>query len=139
MADKRLSAIALTNHLRQLAAEVVEVLPDGTQVTRNEKLAELIWKQALGFAEEIKDEWGNTKTVTHKPVSWAQQYLYERIDGKAPIAAPESQSGVRASDRVRDLARNRLNALAEVASGPPAAPAEKKKVKGTDDDIRDRA
>ena len=113
---------ALTNELKKLAGHVVNVLPDGTQVTRAEALAELIWKYALGWVEETRDEHGNRRKVEHPPVAWAMQYVFERSEGKAPVANAEASTGMRAADRVRELARDRINSMAAVAAGPPKMP-----------------
>jgi hypothetical protein len=117
----KFNARALTGHLRTLASEVHTVLDDGTPVTREQRLAALIWDQALGYTEVTRDEEGNRKEVIHKPVAWAQQYLYERIDGKAMVMQPDGETGLKAADKVRDLAKQRVNALAAavVPSGPP--------------------
>lgn len=118
---KSFNARALTGHLRTLAGEVHTVTDDGTPVTREQALAELIWKQALGWTETTRDDSGNAKNVKHPPVAWAQQYLYERIDGKAMVMQPDGETGLKAADKVRELARDRVNALAAavVPSGPP--------------------
>src|SRR5690348_11146241 len=114
---RALGGKALTSELRKLASQVHDVLPDGTQVTREEMLAELIWKQALGWSETTQDEEGNDKKIVHKPVAWAQQYIFERLEGKAIPVQPDNEGGIKAADKVRDLAKQRLNALAAAKSG----------------------
>lgn len=118
-----LGSRALTTELRKLGAEVVTVSDDGTQLTREEVLADLIWKQALGWTEKIveRDKDGNRseRELRHNPVAWAQQYLFERMEGKAPQALVEEGTGIKASEKVRDLARQRINTLSKIASGPP--------------------
>jgi len=116
----RLGTRALTNELRKLAAEVHTITNDGTPVTREQALADMIWKLALGWTETVLDEEGNRKKVTHPPVAWAMQYLFERIEGKAPQAIVEDAGGIKAADRVRELAKDRINSLARVAAGPPS-------------------
>jgi hypothetical protein len=111
---------ALTSELKKLASEVHTITNDGTPVTREQALADMIWKLALGWTEVQRDEEGNAKKVIHPPVAWAMQYLFERIEGKAPQAITEDGGGIKAADRVRELAKDRINGLARVAAGPPS-------------------
>jgi hypothetical protein len=118
----RLSNKALTAELRKLAViiNVEHFDDDGSPLTNEQALARLIWKMALGYTETVIDDNGTRQKVTHKPVAWAMQYLFERIEGKAQVAQPENESGMKAADKVRDLAKQRINALAAgVTSGPP--------------------
>jgi hypothetical protein len=110
---------AIAEHLRRLGQEVIDVTDDGP-ITRDDKLAQLIWNQALGWTEETRDDEGNRKLIKHPPVAWAQQYVIERREGKSPIAAQEDTRTVRTADKVRELSRTRLNKLAAVAGGPPS-------------------
>ena len=109
----------LSEELAKLAKEAHTILNDGTPVTKEQVLAELIWKQALGWDEKVRDECGNLKEIHHPPVAWCAQFLYERCDGKAPMAEIDQVKGIKASERIRDLSRNRLNALVPVKKGPP--------------------
>lgn len=118
----RFGTRALTGELKKLAGEVHTVTDDGTPVTREQALAELIWKQALGWMEVTRDENGNRKEIPHPPVAWAQQYLFERMEGKAPQATTEDTGGMKAADKVRELSKDRINKLARVAIGPPKLP-----------------
>lgn len=111
----KLSTRALTRHLHELGAEAHTVADDGTILTREEALARLLWDKALGWEEVTRDEDGNVKRIKHKPESWAIQYIYERREGKAAAATVEEDNRIRTSERVRELARDRLNRLAEAA------------------------
>lgn len=115
----KLSAKVLTENLRKLAAEAIDITADGTPVTRADRLAELVWQFALGWVEEGRDEEGNKYRKVHSPVGWAMQYLFERTEGRVPQAAVEEHMGVRAADKVRELSKQRINAAAAVALGPP--------------------
>jgi hypothetical protein len=114
---------ALTAELRKLAVEAIDVAPDGTPITREQILADLIWKQALGWTETWweTDSIGNRvkREMKHKPVPWAQQYLFERMEGRAAQATPEDVGGVKAAEKVRQLAKDRINNLARITAGPP--------------------
>lgn len=121
MLPGRLGGKKLTEELRKLAAEAYTITDDGTPLSREQALSALIWKQALGWTEEVRDENGDRREVIHPPVAWCQQFLFERMEGKAVAAQPEDAGGIRAADKVRDLAKQRVNALAAAAkkSGPP--------------------
>lgn len=131
MAEKRYSNRELTDALRATGAEIYDtriVGEDGEirSITRYEALAELLWKKALGWIEEV-DEKGDKGVMVrtkreHKPESWAAQLIYERWEGKTPVAMPEVGRGLTAADRVRDLSKARINRLAKEASGQQAGP-----------------
>lgn len=117
--QKRLGGKRLTEELRKLACEVIDITPDGTPITREQRLAEMIWRQALGWSEKVRDIDGNLVEKTYPPVAWSQQYLYERMEGKAPNSLPDVEGGIRAVDKVRDLAKARLNSLIKPKTPPP--------------------
>lgn len=121
-APGKLSNAALSKELRKLAIEVHTITDDGTPVTREQKLADIIWKLALGCTEKYRDEEGNLKEKVYPPAAWAIQFVFERVEGKAQTVAPDETSTVRAKDKVAELARERVNRLAAIAAGPPALP-----------------
>lgn len=116
MASKlpKFAGAALTRELRKLAVEFIDTEPDGTPITREQKLAKMIWDLALGHTEKVRDENGTMQERYFPPVAWAQQFLFERVEGKAAQAAPEEGDRIKAVDKVRELSRQRLNKLAEV-------------------------
>ena len=120
----KLGGKRLTAELSRLGAEIHDMLPDGTPVTRDEQLAKLIWQKALGWVEETRDAEGNRKKKAHPPESWAMQYIWERREGKAPAALPDESGGKTAAQKVRELATQRLNSIARssVGSTPPPPP-----------------
>jgi hypothetical protein len=115
----RIGGKSLTAELRKLAVQAVSIDDEGNPITREAALAKQVWQRALGWVEIIRDDVGNRQEVQHKPESWAVQYLFERLEGKAPIAANDDATGIRALDKVRDLNRDRINSLASKAAGPP--------------------
>jgi hypothetical protein len=121
MSFGRIGGKALTAELRKLAAQAVSVDDDGNPVTREMRLADLIWKQALGYTETLRDEMGTETKREHTPVAWAQQFLWDRLEGKSPVAAVDNEGSMKASDKVRQLAKDRINGIAAkvVPSGPP--------------------
>jgi hypothetical protein len=114
-----LSSKALTNELRKLSAEAFTITDDGTPVTRAQRLAELIWRLAVGYTETITTDSGNKKEVEHPPVPWAMKFAFERIEGRSPEAQTEETERISAADKVRQLSKDRINKMAAVASGPP--------------------
>ena len=110
--DKRLkvpTGAILSKYLRALALDVESMTDDGDPVTKAQKLADLVWKYALGAVDE-KDS-----TKKAPPAVWAITLLYERIEGKVPIAVPD-ESGRSLTDKVSDLGKAKANALAEAAA-----------------------
>ena len=117
-APGKLGGKALTDELRKLAVEVHTVTDDGTPVTREQALAQMIWRQALGWEEIVVDDNGNRKKIPHLPVAWCQQFLFERTEGKSAIAAPEEGTRISAAEKVRDLSKQRLNKMAAISAMP---------------------
>jgi hypothetical protein len=54
------------------------------------------------------------------------QYIVERREGKVAPAVQEENVGMKAADKVRELAKSRINALAKAVNRPPV-PLPKKK------------
>lgn len=113
----------VTKHLRQLAAEAHDWTEDGV-ITKGEALAMLLWKRALGWEEEKTNAEGISVVVKHEPAAWAIQLVYDRMEGKTPQAITEDETKVRAADRVRELAKSRMNDITAqlvttTKKGPP--------------------
>lgn len=115
--------MALTNktisrYLEELGAQIHSVDDEGNPVTREHAIADLVWKMALGYTEKIRDlTTGQWKEVYRPPVAWAMELVWDRREGKVAQAQTEDVGKIKAADKVRDLARTRLNAL--VGGGPP--------------------
>jgi len=115
---KRYNTTELTNHLRELAAEVHDWVQDpddptdGRIITRGEALARLLFRKALGYSEEIVDDEGNKTVKEHRPEAWAIQLIWDRVEGKTPQAITEDTRRIKAVEKVRELAKARLNAVA---------------------------
>lgn len=122
MALPRYTGKELTKFLRQLAVDVESSADDGTPQTKAECLARLLWQKALGYkAQEMRGE-GASRAMTevyHPPESWAIQMIYERLEGKVANSAPEDGTRTTAAERISDLSRQRINAM---AGGVPAEP-----------------
>lgn len=122
MAAKPYSSKQLTKHLRELAAEAHTWSEECGVITKGEALAKLLWNKALGYEEETVDDEGVKKKQFHPPASWAIQLIYDRMEGKTPQAVPEDEGRIRAVDKVSELARSRVNALATTAANPNNIP-----------------
>ena len=96
--------------------EDVSIDDDGNIITRtkDEELARLIWKQALGYTREILDENGSViKRDFVKPDPKMQQFIIERREGKCP--AVEGDGGMTATDKILGQTKESLNDMAEQA------------------------
>lgn len=110
--------------LTQIAGEAADLADDGTVITNGEMLRRQIWKQALGYVEEIQNEDGTVERITHKPVGWSQQLLLDLFIGKpgkmaAPLATPSNRP-ITASDKIDELLIQQLNAMTEAIVKPKA-------------------
>ena len=102
----------LSKYLRVLAIEIHTLDPDGDPVTKAAALASLVWQHALGFEQPDPDNPNKVKPVP--PAVWAIELLYNRIEGKIPVAAPE-ESGRSLSEKVSDLGKAKINASAKAS------------------------
>lgn len=121
----RYSGKELTKFLRQLAMEADDLSPDGATITKAEKLAQILWKKALGFKEMVVAD-GGAREIVHAPEAWAIQLVYDRLEGKVGPTAVEEGGKLSAAERVSELARTRLNSFvggsAVVSAAKPTPP-----------------
>lgn len=120
---ERVSNRALTDKLRELMASVhtTRLNDEGgvDMISKSERLAELIADRALGWEEtvDVPDKKVSGRTVStvvrHKPEKWAIVMVYERLEGKTPMAVADVQDTPKVADRVSDLAKKSVNALTE--------------------------
>lgn len=120
-APGRLGGKALTAELRKLAVSLHTTDSEGNPISKEQALSDLIWKMALGWEEITKDENGNLIRKIHPAVAWAMQFLFERIEGKAPQSTTENEGSMKAATKVRQLAKDRINAMTvkTAIGGPP--------------------
>jgi len=111
----------ITQHLRRLAKQAHDMTVDGEVVTREEALAILLYQKALGMEVVTKDLEGRETRTQFKPEAWAIQLIYERMEGKTANAAEPETTKLTAAERIRGLAKERINALTKstVGKGPP--------------------
>ena len=100
----------LSKYLRMLALDIETMNEDGDLVTKAEALAGLVWKYALGFEEQDPDN--PEKTLCHRPATWAVDLLYNRIEGKIPLAAIE-EGAHSLTERVTEMGKAKINALSD--------------------------
>jgi len=115
----QVSTKALTQQVRKLGEQIISVTDDGSPISRNAALAQMLWDMALGHTSRERDADGTMREVYHPPVAWCAQYIYERQEGRSPTAVPENDARVKAVEKVRELAKQRLNKMAVSAIGPP--------------------
>lgn len=80
-------------------------------ITKDETLAREIWKRALGCVETIENEDGTFSHRVFKPDPRAQQFIFERREGKAE--APIEGNDTSLLDNMSETARNMMNKSAE--------------------------
>jgi hypothetical protein len=122
MPRPRITGKELTRHLRDLAAEAEGLAENGDVLTKAQALARLLWRKALGYEDMQPNREGVLVKTIHMPESWAIQLIYERIEGKAGPTTVEEAGKITATERVSELARNRINSLAGSAVGISAKP-----------------
>jgi hypothetical protein len=102
----------LSRFLRQAAEEITELgSKDGEDVliSKAEKMAAIMWKEALGYEEVEIGKQGQRIVHVHKPDKTMIGLIYERMEGRAPLAQ-EGSGKQEIPDRVDEQARNRINA-----------------------------
>jgi hypothetical protein len=102
----------LSKYLRALALDIETTNAEGDPITKAAALAALVWKHALGFEEPTQDKKGMVKIP---PATWAIELLYNRIEGKIPVAVVEDQ-GRSLTEKVSDLGKARINSLAKASA-----------------------
>jgi hypothetical protein len=102
----------LSKYLRNLAVEMHTLDDDGEIVSKAAALATLVWKHALGYKEI--DPKTNVE-ITHDPDWRAIELLYNRVEGKIPVAVVEDQARS-LTEKVSDLGKARINSLTKAAT-----------------------
>jgi hypothetical protein len=109
---KSLTGKVLTKKLKELAMDVVSstLNSDGSvnMVTRSELLAEEIWNAACGI--KIDPENG-THTLTHNPIPWAVQTVFERLDGKVVPRAQDRTNRPALGVRIDEQQKLKMKSL----------------------------
>lgn len=123
---------AVTRHIREIGEEADAIVSETAgSITRNQALAHLLWKIAFGWEETVTDEAERNedgtfkiRKVRHQPQQWAIVLLIDRQEGKTPQAIDDDAGRISVADRVDEVRKNQLNAIAikhgkEAPPGPP--------------------
>lgn len=106
----------LSAFLRQIAEEPTELIKDGGEdriATKAEALARQMWKDALGYREIVPviDKDGKTigsNEVIHAPNRAMMELVFNRIEGRAPIAVQEGDEKITVTERVSEEGKKRI-------------------------------
>jgi hypothetical protein len=101
----------ITQYIERMAIQTCDITPDaGDPISYAEKLAETIWRFALGYKEVVD---GIEKR--YKPATWAINHILDRLEG--PVKADKADETPKrlVVNRIRELAKGKLNDLAEAA------------------------
>ena len=82
-----------------------------TTITNDEQLARMIWQRALGYIETSTDKNGQEHVTIHLPDAKAQQFIFERREGKA--AEVHEGDGLTAGQKIANDIKDQLNDLAQ--------------------------
>lgn len=96
--------------LRAIGQEIT-VTGKGERLTNEELLHRLLWKQALGYEEESRDENGLLRKMAYPPDKTIQKLILEQLSGRPGTTQVEDQKGLTATGKVSQLAKDRVNAL----------------------------
>jgi hypothetical protein len=102
----------LSKYLRSLALDMETVNDDGDPVTKAAALAKFVWQAALGYRTVDPK---NGSVIVHEPDWRAIELLYNRIEGKIPVAVVEDQARS-LTEKVSDLGKARINSMAKAAA-----------------------
>ncbi len=99
----------LTRFLEIIAEEKTEMIQgaDGKDkiATKAEALARLIWKRALGYTElDVK----TNADIVHHPEQSKIGLIFDRIEGKAPMAGEDTKDKLTVAQRVSELGKSRI-------------------------------
>jgi hypothetical protein len=120
--EKKKATRLLTKWVGQIALEESEVQQDTPtdaprMITKAEALSRLMWKMALGYTETVQDKVGGTlveNTIVHVPNAGMIALLYDRMEGRVPLAAEPEHAGRTVSEKVTEQSRNRINASGKI-------------------------
>ena len=118
MAEKKKRVRAKANrlvskYLTEMAGKEDALMDDGEDqrlCTRAEALAQIIWKNTLGF-DEVTD---SGLLIKHAPSLPYLRILLERMEGKVQdVSAVKSKKSI--ADRIKETTKTKINDIAESA------------------------
>jgi hypothetical protein len=123
-AEKIKAGKLLTAQLKSILQEKTEVEmdEDGTPVivTKAEKMARTMVKLALGYKEEVERKMDGKTVIdelVHGPNVGMIALVYDRVEGRIPVAAMEEPDKRTLADRVSDQGKKRINAISGAQGG----------------------
>jgi hypothetical protein len=127
--EKKKATRLLSKFVQQIAEEKSEVgaADDGMpiMISKAEALARRVWMMALGYVEEQEVRSGDSVTknsINHPPNPGMIALLYDRMEGRVPLAQ-EIETGKRTiADRVSEQGRNRINKLGGIKNSESRPP-----------------
>ncbi len=95
----------LSYYVKQIAEEKTEFIKSDNgendrMATKAEALARIMWDAALGKDIKETDEHGMVVTMHRRPDKGMIAVLYDRMEGKSPIAIAESDEALTVAERV---------------------------------------
>ena len=111
------AGMLLSQFVRSIALEETELIKntDGEDrlVSKAEAVAQWLWKEALGYIQEIVHDDGTKEKIIHQPDKWAIDHIWDRMEGRAPLMNPDKKDRRSIADRVSEQGKKRINALSE--------------------------
>ncbi len=106
----------LTDYLRTIGLEIHDTAyMDNTgtlrPITKDEQLAREVFKRALGFTERIVNDDGSVNLRVHAPDPKAQQFIFERREGKFVTPTEDRQTTL--LEKIKEISVRGLNKAAE--------------------------
>lgn len=103
----------LSQYLREISNEETEVVYDpktgeDRMATKAEALARIIWRDALGHTEKVKDKDGALVDLVHLPIRAAQCLVFDRVEGRAPASTSEGADKMTPAERVSEQGLKRI-------------------------------
>lgn len=100
----------LSRFLETIAEEKTELVKDPKTgedriATKAEALARMIWRDALGWTER---DTKNEIDIVHLPNQNRIATVFNRIEGKAPVAGEDTADKLTAADRVTEVGKSRI-------------------------------
>ncbi len=82
-------------------------------MTKDERLCRLIWQRSLGYTETIAMPNGQESHTVHPPEAKAQAFIFERREGRQPLAPTDANHRPDTLERMRKTSQTGTNDLAQ--------------------------
>lgn len=122
MALPAINKKALASHLQADGKRPLSVDNEGNVLTYEAVMSRQMWDEAVGYKEEVRDVEGNVKEIVHKPNAAVRRDILAYNIGKPGLAVADERQGIKASDQVAQLSRDRLNKMAAKAMHKTPSP-----------------